>query len=71
MSNGYVAPMVKKMKRNLWHRSVGHTNDLINSYYYPNSKTTVKHRYVSHTCYFMRKDVNINTINSFSFLLAL
>ena len=57
MSMGYVAPMAKKMKRNLWHRSVGHTNDLINGYYYPNSKTVVKHKYVSHTCYFMRKDV--------------
>lgn len=60
MSGGYIAPMEKKMKKNLWHRSVGHTNDLINSYYYPNAKTVVKHKYVSHTCYFMRKDVNKN-----------
>lgn len=65
MSNGYIAPMPKKMKRNLWHRSVGHTNDLINKYYYPNAKDTVKHRYVSHTCYFMRKDVKINKKNKF------
>ena len=57
MSQGFTAPMVDKMRHNIWHRSVGTSNDLLNSYYYPDAKTPVKHSYVSHTCYFMRTDV--------------
>ena len=57
MSQGFTAPMVEKMKHNIWHRSVGTSNDLLNSYYHPDAKTPVKHSYVSHTCYFMRTDV--------------
>lgn len=57
MSKGFTAPMVDKMKHNIWHRSVGSSNDLLNSYYYPDTKVPVKHSYVSHTCYFMRTDV--------------
>ena len=57
MSRGFVAPMKDRMRSNLWHRSVGNSNDLINKYYYPDAKEPVKHSYVSHTCYFMRTDV--------------
>lgn len=58
MSRGFKAPMVNKMKYNTWHESVGHSNDIINKYYYPDAPEPVKHHYAAHTCYFMRKDVN-------------
>eukprot|EP01105_Mastigella_eilhardi_P001730 TRINITY_DN1209_c0_g1_i2.p1 TRINITY_DN1209_c0_g1~~TRINITY_DN1209_c0_g1_i2.p1 ORF type:complete len:269 (-),score=56.52 TRINITY_DN1209_c0_g1_i2:66-872(-) len=56
MSSGYVAPMPEKMKTNLWHRSVGNSNEIISSYYYP-GKDDTRHPYVGHVCYFMRKDI--------------
>eukprot|EP00727_Mastigamoeba_balamuthi_P004961 m51a1_g14463 hypothetical protein (371) ;mRNA; f:662529-663990 len=57
MSSGYVAPMPEKMRTNLWHRSVGTSNELLSRYYYPNSSRPVKHPYAGHTCYFMRRDI--------------
>jgi len=57
LSSGYVAPMPEKMKANLWHKSVGTSNDLITKYYYPNATAPVKHPYVGHVCYFLRKDI--------------
>jgi len=57
MSRGFIAPMKEKMRHNLWHRSVGTSNNIINSYYYPDAKDPVKHHYVSHICYFMRTDI--------------
>ena len=57
MSKGFIAPMYEKMKHNIWHRSVGNSNNLINSYYYPDAAEPVKHNYAAHVCYFMRTDV--------------
>jgi len=57
MSRGFIAPMYDRMRHNLWHKSVGTSNDIINSYYYPDSKEPVKHNYVAHVCYFMRTDI--------------
>jgi hypothetical protein len=57
MSGGYIAPMYEKMRSNLWHRSVGTSNELLTRYYYPNATTQVKHPYVGHTCYNMRRDI--------------
>ena len=49
--------MVEKMKHNTWHKSVGHSNEIINKYYHPEATEPVRHNYAAHTCYFMRKDV--------------
>ncbi|KAH3764412.1 sugar phosphotransferase [Pelomyxa schiedti] len=57
LSEGYIAPMEEKMRSNLWHRSVGTSNELISKFYYPNATKVVPHRYVGHVCYFMRKDI--------------
>ncbi|KAH3767247.1 sugar phosphotransferase [Pelomyxa schiedti] len=57
VSPGYRAPMPDKMEKNIWHRSVGNSNSLINSYYHPDATKVVKHPYVGHVCYFMRKDI--------------
>jgi len=57
MSSGFVAPMEEKMKKSIWHRLMAHSNDIFNSYYYPDSKKIVKHPYPAHTCYFMRTDI--------------
>jgi len=57
MSKGFIAPMVEKMKHNTWHQLMGHSNDVLNSYYYPNAVEPVKHAYPAHVCYFMRRDI--------------
>ena len=54
--DGYVAPEKERMKHNLWHRSVGKSNELLNSYYYP-GKPDTKHNYAGHHCYFMDKTI--------------
>ena len=51
------APEVEKMKTNLWHRSVGFSNELISHYYYPNSTDIVTHNYAGHHCYFIKKHI--------------
>jgi len=57
MSKGFIAPMVEKMKHNTWHKLMGHSNDVLNSYYYPDASEPVKHAYPAHVCYFMRRDI--------------
>ncbi|KAH3767503.1 n-acetylglucosamine-1-phosphotransferase subunits alpha beta [Pelomyxa schiedti] len=55
--DGFVAPEVERMKTNIWHKSVGFSNEMINSYYYPNSTSPVKHNYAGHHCYFIKKEI--------------
>ncbi|EDR27418.1 hypothetical protein, conserved [Entamoeba dispar SAW760] len=53
--NGWNAPEVERMKHNLWHKSVGTSNELINNKFHPKD-STYKHPYVSHHCYFFKTD---------------
>ncbi|KAL7718848.1 Glycosyltransferase [Entamoeba marina] len=56
--NGWEAPLVDKMKTNIWHQSVAYSNTLINSIYHKNKdKNSVKHFYPSHHCYFFNKNI--------------
>eukprot|EP01105_Mastigella_eilhardi_P013694 TRINITY_DN3115_c1_g1_i2.p1 TRINITY_DN3115_c1_g1~~TRINITY_DN3115_c1_g1_i2.p1 ORF type:complete len:205 (-),score=61.97 TRINITY_DN3115_c1_g1_i2:79-693(-) len=55
--DGFIAPETEKSKTNLWHRSVGFSNSLIQSYYYPNVTKYVRHNYAGHHCYFIKKNI--------------
>jgi len=59
---GFEAPDKAAMRRNIWHASVGHSNELINSKYHPGSPQ-YPHRYSGHVCYFLHKDVIDNIYN--------
>lgn len=54
--NSWKAPEEERMKKNLWHRSVGYSNRKINELFHPN-EGIVKHPYVSHHCYFFKTDI--------------
>ncbi|ELP93489.1 hypothetical protein EIN_059840 [Entamoeba invadens IP1] len=54
--NTWNAPEADGMKRNLWHRSVGNSNKLINDKFHPQNKT-IKHPYSSHHCYFFKTQI--------------
>jgi len=49
------APAEKEMKTNGWFRSVAHSNEMVSNWYYPSSKSVVRHHFSSHYCYFMSK----------------
>lgn len=53
---GFVAPNDRGMRTNIWHRSVGHANTLVNSVYHPGSPRA-PHQYAGHVCYFLDRDV--------------
>ncbi|BFU19050.1 glycosyltransferase, putative [Entamoeba histolytica HM-1:IMSS-B] len=55
--NGFIAPNIEGEKRSIWHRSVSHTNKLVNQKF--RNGEVVKHPYPSHHCYFMLT----NTLN--------
>ncbi|EMD43343.1 glycosyltransferase putative [Entamoeba histolytica] len=53
--NSWKAPDTNRMVKNIWHRSVGNSNELINKHF--GKSKTVKHPYVSHHCYFFKRDI--------------
>ena len=53
---GFVAPNERGMRTNIWHRSVGHANTLVNSVYHPDN-LRAPHNYAGHVCYFLDRDV--------------
>ncbi|KAH3745406.1 N-acetylglucosamine-1-phosphotransferase subunits alpha/beta [Pelomyxa schiedti] len=57
-SSHYHAPMVSKLEKSLWHRSIAYSNEVFNKKYHAQSFEVVSHPYPSHICYFFRKDVS-------------
>ena len=53
---GFVAPNERGMRTNIWHRSVGHANTLVNRVYHPDNPRA-PHQYAGHVCYFLDRDV--------------
>jgi hypothetical protein len=51
------APEPEEMAKNGWHRSVAHSNDLINAVYHPNATEPVRHNYAGHYCYFFKRHI--------------
>ena len=54
-ASAFVAPETAAMRTNLWHRSVAHTNDLVNARYRGGAR--VPHHYAGHHCYFLARAV--------------
>lgn len=52
--NGFVAPNTQGEQTSTWHRSVSHTNQLVNDLYHMGE--VKKHPYPSHHCYFLLTD---------------
>ena len=53
--DGFKAPERKAMKTNIWHRSIGRMNELLNAHYHGGKE--VWHNYAGHHCYFLRKSI--------------
>ena len=52
--NSWKAPNENKMQRNIWHRSVGNSNERLNKHF--GLEINTKHYYVAHHCYFFKTD---------------
>eukprot|EP00727_Mastigamoeba_balamuthi_P000447 m51a1_g104 hypothetical protein (455) ;mRNA; f:322699-324366 len=55
--DSWSAPEEEHMKKNIWHRSVAHSNTVINSYYHPNATRVVKHNYEAHNIRLIQKRI--------------
>jgi len=55
--DGFQAPELEAAKHNIWHRSVVHSNNLLNSHFHPGRSSVTKHNYAGHCGYIMRSSV--------------
>ncbi|ELP83753.1 hypothetical protein EIN_469670 [Entamoeba invadens IP1] len=54
-ANSWAAPDKERMQKNIWHRSVGYSNERVNAIF--KQPPTKKHSYVSHHCYFFKTSI--------------